>query len=219
DDFFKTRLELLLFDPTKDHDEYLKYLHTVRSEKNEAIYSPLYLLRNEIFELKCRKQWFPAMLLSHIAIDGIAKYFLDNKHGLFYKEFMGLTKVQSLAHRAYRNAREHNFGQLSNHLNRHWKELIFRNLIAKTPQDKIPEEEMKVIFRIAERDNPETAEISLVDSGKEKYFRVIFSLNAVNFLDDFDRGCTKLKGQIQIDGSMQEKLMDDLTEDNWMRVS
>lgn len=222
DEILSERIELMFFDPAKSHDEYLKYLQKVRPAEHNAVYSPLYLLRNEIHELCVNKQWFPAILLGHIAIEGIAHYFFRDDNKQFYRDFMKLSEEEQLAHRLYRNAREHNFGQLLNHLDKSWQTKIYDIFVSKRSDvDKDISADMKVAFQLSEG-FPEVAKVvyrNLLQGKVGSYYRIEFALNPKSFLEALDQGCELLKRKIILDSTLQTKLMNDLTEDNWMRVS
>lgn len=226
---YKTRIELLFFDPSKDHDTYLKYLHKVRPGIGDAIYSPLYNLRNEIYNLTLEEKWLSAILVSHIVIGGIMYYFfqsVEEGKARFYNEFMGLHPFESTAHRVYRNAREHNFGQLvdSYKYGETWHTRLFNEFISLRSGAKYPKDKIKVTFNlsIGYSHAGQLRGIDYIkakDEKSEPYHFIKFDLNPKIFIDALNTACDKLKKVLLTDEKMQTKIMEDLTEDNWLRVS
>lgn len=216
------RTELMFFDPKKSHDDYIEFQRKVRPDEQNAIYSPLYLLRNEIYELTIRGQWFPAILLCQIAIDGIGTYFFNRKYKEFYIDYMGLKQNDYLAHRVYRNAREHNFGQLIIHLDEYWKKKIYNNFILLSNSvDKDENAEIKISFQLSESfaEVSRVVYINLLQGKQGPYYRIEYALNPKIFIEAFENGCMKLKESVKKDKKLQKVIMEDLTEDNWMRVT
>lgn len=237
------RLECFFFDGSKNRDEYIREFNGRYPEKNgRYAYSPLYLLRRDIFLFLRLNHFsgalkvdhiahFPALLLADIIIEGLVFNITSQKAGKekgnndfreFYKRYFFLNEDESLITRQLRNALQHNFNQLIIRVENKGKEKNSFNLIKKylvgIKGSTIDKEVnyFKLGYQLSTA-FPVVAEFGDYEV-RDNYFLIYAKVNPMLFLDRLEMAIHRLIDDIQNDDRLSINFLKNLKVDNWMKV-
>jgi len=239
----KRRLKCFFFPGSSNRDEYIRVFNGQYPEENgRYAYSPLYLLRRDIYlflrfnhfcgELKVDHiAHFPALLLADIVIEGLVFNITAQKAGedknetdfiYFYEKYFSFNEHERLITRQLRNALQHNFNQLIIRIENEGNQKKNFEIIKKYLEEKRGsgiDSEIN-FFKLGYQLSPGFPTVAEFGDYKtrEKYFLVYVKVNPMLFLDRLEMAIHHLIDDIQSNNHLAISFLKNLTVDNWMKV-
>ncbi len=228
------RIRCFFLPGSHDRDVYIDLFNSLYPEKNEHYaYSPLFLLRRDIFLLLKFDHiaYFPALLLADIIIEGLVsnitavtagKNKSNNDFKLFYKKYFSFDDHERLIIRQLRNALQHNFNQLVIHIKNNGRQRHIFLTIKKYLENKISNTIGKKItyFKLGYQLSPKYTAIAEFGNyePRKNYYLVKAKVNPRLLLGQMEVAIHKLMYDIKHDDRLALNLLKNLSVDNWMKV-
>lgn len=237
------RLRCFFLDGSNNREEYTRVFNGLYPEESgRYAYSPLFLLRRDIYlflrfnhfcnELKVDHiAHFPALLLADIIIEGFVFNITAKKAGEvanyddfkeFYEKYFSFNEDERLITKQLRHALQHNFNQLIIRIKNKEKQQKNFEVIKKYLEKKRGSGIDKGInfFKLGYQLSSKFPAVAEFDSYKtrEKYFLVYAKVNPVLLLDRLEIAIRHLLADIQNNDGLAINFLKNLTVDNWMKV-